>query len=205
MPLLPAGPSARSARRCWTGSLWSLHAALRFSIRGGFPGPGVLLSTQAVSRQQQETAAGHSSQSRGLPPPVSTLSHPSWNVASPLASQPQPPASRLSFQMGSIKKLPDGTQSTARPRVLTLYPESPTKAPVLHGVPLCVPRVCGLTGLQTSTNPSLSSCRGSRWLALRALSHPRLEPSFPWCVASRTFRSSQPTARSLQSRICPSD
>lgn len=83
MPLLPAGPSARSARRCWTGSLWSLHAALRFSIRGGFPGPGVLLSTQAVSRQQQETAAGHSSQSRGLPPPVATLSHPSWNVASP--------------------------------------------------------------------------------------------------------------------------
>ena len=207
MPLLPAGPSARSAPRCWTGSLWSLHAALRFSIRGGFPGPGVLLSTRAVSRQQQETAAGHSSQSRGLSPhpPVATLSHPSWNAASPLASQPQPPASRLSFQMESIKKLPDGTQSTARPRVLKPYPESPTKAPVLHGVPLCVPRVCGLTGLQTSTTPSLSSCRCSRWPALRALSRPSLEASFPWCVPPRTFRSSQPTARSLQSRICPSD
>lgn len=121
----------------------------------------------------------------------------------PLAPQPQPPAGRLS-RTGSIKRLPDGTQPTARPRVLKPYPESPRRAPILHGVPLCVPRVSGLTGLRTSENPSSSRCRRSRWPAWRALSHPRLEPSFPCCVPPRTFRSSQPTAQPLQSRICPS-
>ena len=206
MPLLPAGPSARSARRCWTGSLWSLHAALRFSIRGGFPGPGVLLSTRAVSRQQQETAAGHSSQSRGLSPhpPVATLSHPSWNAASPLASQPQPPASRLSFQMESIKKLPDGTQSTARPRVLKPYPESPTclflAIPGLLMVLEQRPRQTGVTAgplrpLELPSPPSpplcLHSCFTERAHVPPTPGSPHLRPLLPALLTPTPDRSQQ--------------